>query len=177
LLAAPYLSIQHSGFYNDQDTVRARVEHLEQAILFWPYMAVVDAFQHWVYENPDAALDPIQCDTQWTVLWKRFTRGVDSSGLEQEMVTGWQRKAHIHQDPFYYVEYGLAQLGAVQVWRNAVKDQAASVARYRRALSLGGTQPLPKLFEAAGAKFAFDAGTLREAVGLMEETIARLDPQ
>jgi len=177
LLAAPYLAAQHGGFYSDANAARARVEHLEQAILFWPYMAVVDAFQHWVYENPDTAFDPDNCDAQWAALWNRFMRGVDWSGLEQEIITGWQRKGHIHQDPFYYVEYGFAQLGAVQVWRNALKDQAGSVASYRRALSLGGTAPLPQLFEAAGAKFALDAGTLREAVGLMEETIARLDPQ
>jgi len=177
LLAAPYLAAQHGGFYSDADAARARVEHLEQAILFWPFMAVVDAFQHGVYENPDTAFDPDNCDAQWAALWNRFMRGVDWSGLEQEIITGWQRKGHIHQDPFYYVEYGFAQLGAVQVWRNALKDQAGSVASYRRALSLGGTAPLPQLFEAAGAKFALDAGTLREAVGLMEETIARLDPQ
>ena len=177
LLAAPYLAAQHGGFYSDANAARARVEHLEQAILFWPFMAVVDAFQHGVYENPDTAFDPDNCDAQWAALWNRFMRGVDWSGLEQEIITGWQRKGHIHQDPFYYVEYGFAQLGAVQVWRNALKDQAGSVASYRRALSLGGTAPLPQLFEAAGAKFALDAGTLREAVGLMEETIARLDPQ
>ena len=177
LLAAPYLGMDHGGFYGEADAVRARVEHLENAILFWPYMAVVDAFQHWVYQNPEAALDPAQCDAQWAALWTRFMHGVDWSGLDDILVTGWQRKGHIHQDPFYYVEYGLALLGAVQVWRNALKDQAASVASYRRALSLGGTLPLPKLYEAAGAKFAFDAGTLREAVGLLEQAIATLDPE
>ncbi|HET7091263.1 MAG TPA: M3 family oligoendopeptidase [Anaerolineae bacterium] len=177
LLAAPYLSANHGGFYSEADAARARIQHLEEAILFWPYMAVVDAFQHWVYQNPGAALDPAQCDAQWAALWKRFMHGVDWSGLDDVLITGWQRKGHIHQDPLYYVEYGLAQLGAVQVWRNALKDQAASVARYRRALSLGGTQPLRMLYEAAGAKFAFETSTLREAVGLMEQAIAALDPE
>ena len=91
------------------------------------------------------------------------------------MAAGWQRKLHIHQVPYYYIEYGLAQLGAVQVWRNALEDQAGSVAAYRRALSLGGTVPLPDLYQAAGARFAFDAGTLGEAVALMENTIERLE--
>ena len=91
------------------------------------------------------------------------------------MVTGWQRKGHIHQDPFYYIEYGLALLGAVQVWRNAQSDQAATVAAYRKALSLGGTAPLPQLFAAAGADFTFDPGTLSQAVELMEETITTLE--
>ena len=177
LLAAPYLSAQHGGFYSEADAARARVEHLEGAILFWPYMAVVDAFQHWVYEHPDAALDPANCDAQWAALWRRFMSGVDWSGLEQEMMTGWHRKQHIHQDPFYYVEYGLAQLGAAQVWRNALKDQAESVAHYRRALALGGSVPLPQLFATAGATFAFDVDTLRVSVNLMAEAIAELDPQ
>jgi oligoendopeptidase F len=175
LLAAPYLNSENGGFYDEVDAARARMEHLEKAILFWPYMAVVDAFQHWVYSNPDAAVDPAQCDAQWAALWKRFMPGVDWTGLEQEMMTGWHLKLHIHQLPFYYVEYGLAQLGAVQVWRNALDDQAQSVANYRRALALGGTAAIPELFAAAGAKFAFDAGTLRSAVNLIEATIDKLN--
>jgi oligoendopeptidase F len=91
------------------------------------------------------------------------------------MHTGWQRILHFYQVPFYFVEYGLAQLGAVQVWRNAQRDQAQAVADYRRALALGGTVPLPQLYTAAGTKFAFDAATLRAAVNLMEETINSLD--
>ncbi len=177
LLAAPYLAAAEGGFYSQDDAARARAEYLEALLLFWPYMAVVDAFQHWVYQNADAALDPAQCDAQWAALWERFMPDVDWSGLEPEMMTGWHRKLHIHQIPFYYVEYGLAELGAVQVWRNALRDQAKAVADYRRALALGGTVPLPQLYETAGAKFAFDADTLRDAVKLMEETIETLDPQ
>jgi oligoendopeptidase F len=177
LLAAPYLAAEHGGFYSQADAARARVEHLERNILFWPFMAVVDAFQHWAYENPDAAPSPEHCDAQWGRLWERFVPGVDWSGLKPEKVTGWQRKLHIFQAPFYYVEYGLAQLGAAQVWRNALRDQAQAVANYRRALALGGTMPLPELYQTAGAKFAFDADTLRSAVNLMEETITALEPK
>lgn len=173
LLASPYLSAKHGGFYSDQDAARAVAEHLESSLLFWPYMAVVDAFQHWVYENADAASEPALCDAAWARQWQRFMGGVDWSGLETEMITGWQRKLHIHQVPFYYVEYGLAQLGAVQVWRNAIKDQTGAVAAYRTSLALGGTVPLPQLFAAAGARFAFDAATLKSGVDLMEETIVR----
>jgi len=175
LLAAPYLEEAEGGFYSAADAARARIEHLETSILFWPYMAVVDAFQHWVYENPAAALEPALCDTQWGRLWDRFMRGIDWSGLEEEKVTGWHRKLHIHRYPFYYIEYGLAQLGAVQVWANALRDQAAAVASYRQALALGGTAPLPQLYAAAGARLAFDAATLGEAVRLMEDTIAQLE--
>jgi oligoendopeptidase F len=134
---------------------------------------VVDAFQQWAHTHPDGD-DPAACDAKWAELQRRFMPGVDWSGLEAEMMTGWHRKQHIHSAPFYYVEYGLAQLGAVQVWRNALQDQAASLANYRRALSLGGTKSLPELYQAAGAKFALDAGTLREAVELIETTIEQL---
>jgi oligoendopeptidase F len=175
LLAAPYLAANAGGVYSAADAARARIEHLEKNILFWPYMAVVDAFQHWVYAYPAESADPSNCDAQWAIQWNRFMGGVDWSGLEQELMTGWHRKQHIHEVPFYYVEYGLAQLGAVQVWGNALHDQAGAVASYRRALALGGTASLPQLFAAAGAKFAFDAGTLRKYVDLMERTIEKLE--
>lgn len=175
LLAAPYLPRERGGFYAADETARARVEHLEEIICFWPYMAVVDAFQHWAYTNPAAAGDPAQCDAQWATLWQRFMAGIDYSGLEEAMVTGWQRKMHIFSYPLYYVEYGLAQLGAVQVWRNALSDQAAAVVAYQRALALGGTVPLPELYATAGARFAFDRSTVSDAVALLEETITSLE--
>jgi oligoendopeptidase F len=175
LLAAPYLPASAGGFYTDQDAARARIEHLEGILRFWPYMAVVDAFQHWAYTHPEAAADPADCDASWSALWQRFMPGVDWSGLERELADGWRQKLHIFQTPFYYVEYGLAQLGAVQVWRNALSDQAGAVARYRYALSLGGTANLPDLYAAAGARFAFDAATLRQAVELIESTIAEVE--
>jgi oligoendopeptidase F len=135
----------------------------------------VDAFQHWAYQNPEEASDPTGCDETWLGLWRQFLPGVDWSGLENEAMTGWHRKLHIYHYPFYYVEYGVAQLGAVQVWKNALEDQADAVARYRQALSLGGTERLPALYKTAGAKFAFDAETLGEAVALIEETIEALE--
>ncbi len=175
LLAAPFLPAAEGGFYSEPEAARARVEHLERTVLFWTYMAVVDAFQHWVYENHAEASDPANCDAAWARLWDRMIPGVDWSGLEQEKQIGWHRKLHIHQQPFYYVEYGLAQLGAVQVWRNAMHDQHTALARYREALALGGTRPLPALYQAAGARLAFDAEALQSAVALIEDTIAQLD--
>ena len=91
------------------------------------------------------------------------------------MNTAWQRKLHIHTSPFYYVEYGMAQLGAVQVWANALKDQAGAVAKYRQALSLGGTKALPELYQAAGAKLAFDVDTLERAISLLETKIQEFE--
>jgi oligoendopeptidase F len=175
LLASPYLTKDEGGFYTPAEAAAARIEHLEAGIRFWPYMAVVDSFQHWVYTNPDAAKNPAECDAAWAISWQRFMPGVDWAGLEDVMATGWHRKLHIHLYPFYYIEYGLAQLGAVQVWNNALRDQAGAVDSYRRALSLGGTETLPKLFETAGVRFSFDAATLKNAVSLMEETIEELE--
>ncbi len=174
LLASPYLDIQPDGFYAPGDARRFRIAHLEHILAFWPYMAVVDAFQHWVYTHPEGA-DPAQCDARWLELWQRFMPGVDWSGLDEIAMTGWQRKQHIHRYPLYYVEYGVAQLGAVQVWRNALRDPSQALAQYHHALALGGTEPLPALYQAAGAKFAFDAQTLGEAVNLIEGTISRLE--
>ena len=91
------------------------------------------------------------------------------------MMTGWQRKDHLHTVPFYYVEYGLALLGATQVWMNALKDKKKAVEQYRSALRLGGTVSLPELFKAAGARLSFDSDTLREASDLMERTINQLE--
>ena len=174
LLASPYLTESNGGFYSVKDAARARVEFLEDALLYWPYMAVVDAFQHWVYENHSLARIPANCDKTWSELWDRYMPGVDWTGLDDARVTGWQRKLHIIQVPFYYIEYGLAQLGAIQLWRNAVEDQRQAVANYRRALSLGGTVPVPDLYATAGIKFAFDEETLGEVVELMETKIDEL---
>ncbi len=167
LLAAPYLD----EFYTPQEVQRARSEHLTDNLRFWPYMAVVDAFQQWVYENSEAACDPANCDATWLRLWRRLMPGVDWSGYEEIVATGWQRKQHILQTPFYYIEYGLAQLGAMQIWRNALQDQAGAVAAYRKALALGGSVTLPQLYAAAGAKFTFDAGTLNEAAVLIDQVL------
>ncbi|GAB4435929.1 MAG: M3 family oligoendopeptidase [Chloroflexi bacterium OHK40] len=171
LLAAPYLRRADGGFYDEAGYARARVEHLEGILLFWPYMAVVDGFQHWAYTHPADADDPAACDAAWDKLWARFMGAIDWSGLEAERATGWHRKQHIYRYPFYYVEYGLAQLGAVQVWRAALANQQAAVQAYRRALALGGTVTLPELYAAAGARFAFDTATMQAAVELIETTI------
>ncbi|MEP7293012.1 MAG: M3 family oligoendopeptidase [Chloroflexota bacterium] len=174
-IAGRYLAKSQGGFYSDADAARARIEHLQGDLLFWPYMAVVDAFQHWVYTHADDAMIPANCDAEWGKQWNRFMSGIDYSGLEDVKLTGWHRKLHIFEIPFYYVDYGIAQLGAVQVWRNSLRDQPKAVADYLHGLSFGGTKSLPDLFSAAGAKLAMDADTLREAVELIETTVAELE--
>lgn len=173
LLAAPYLTHEFGGYYTPEEAARDRIEHLEGIMFFWPYMAVVDGFQLWAYTHGDDAKDPAACDEKWGELWDRFMT-LDYSGLDDAKKTGWHRKQHIYRYPFYYVEYGLAQLGAVQVWANALNNQQQAVQSYRQALALGGTRSIPELFNAAGVKFAFDADTLGQAISLIEKTIDEL---
>lgn len=175
LLAAPNLNVSKGGFYTERDAARARTEHLESCIYFWCYMSVVDSFQHWAYTHPADAVDTDKCDAQWANLWDTYLPGVDWSGHEDIKATGWQRKLHIYHIPFYYLEYGLAQMGAGQVWRNSLTDYDGALQAYRYGLSLGNTRKLPELFEAAGAKLAFDTETLGEVVELFESTINALD--
>ena len=175
LIASPYKTKEYGGFYAESEAARAMIELLEGFITFWPYMALVDAFQHWVYENPMDGSDASKCESRWGELWDRFMIGIDYSGLEEAKKTYWHKQPHPFDSPFYYVEYGIALLGAVQVWGNTRKDQAQAVAQYRKALALGATVPLPQLFAAAGAKFAFDAETLKGVVDLMEEVIAEME--
>jgi len=174
LLAAPYLVASQGGFYNPQDAARAQIRHLEKIVLFWPYMSVVDSFQHWVYENPGQAQAPINCDRVWSELWERFIPSIDYNGLTHYLESGWHRKRHIHRSPFYYIEYGLAQLGAVQIWGNALNDPELALRNYRNALSLGGTATINGCYAAAGVRFALDAETLAQAVSLIENTLDEL---
>ena len=176
LLAAPYITKDFGGFYDVDDANRARIEHMEKSVMFWPYMAVVDAFQHWAYTNPEKAMKPDNCDAEWTKLWKRFQtfEDLDSSEFEDVIATGWHNKLHIYHVPFYYVEYGMAQLGAIQIWGNALENQGDAVEKYRNALSKGGNATLPELFETAGARFEFDEPMLDYAVNLIDKKIKEL---
>ena len=175
LLAAPYLTNTHGGFYTSPQAARARIEHLEGIIAFLPYMAVVDAFQHWVYTHPQEAIDANQCDAAWDRIWQRFIPDIDWAGHEESRKSGWHRKPHIFDAPFYYIEYGMAQVGALQVWRNSLQDRASALTAYRQALALGGTKTLPQLFASAGAEFRFDTTLLTELVTLIEQTTAELE--
>ncbi|NOZ71621.1 MAG: M3 family oligoendopeptidase [Chloroflexi bacterium] len=174
LLSIPYWSREQGGFYNEEELKRAIAEQLRGIVFFFPYMAVMDAFQHWLYAEAPLDIDAADLDHAWSELWDRFMPGIDYSGLQREKETGWHRKGHIFGVPFYYIEYGLAQLGALQVWRNAMSDQAQALHNYRQALSLGYTRSLPELFAAAGARFAFDRSTVRELMKLVRQQLDAL---
>jgi oligoendopeptidase F len=175
LLAAPHLA-QPTGYFTPEDHRRAWLEHLEDVLLSLVHIASVDAFQTWIYTNPDGA-DAAARDEAWLRIRSRFERGVDWSGLERERVARWYRQLHIFMYPFYYIEYGIAQIGALQIWRNSLADHAGAVARYREALALGAVRPLPDMYRTAGARLSFDAGLIGELVELVEEQIDKIRAQ
>lgn len=172
LLAMPYL-VQPDGYYSPEDARVAWLEHLEDVLGALVHIASVDAFQAWIYTDP-AGADRDARDARWLALRADFERGVDWSGLDRERVARWYRQLHIFELPFYYIEYGIAQLGALQVFRNAVQNAGDAVAAYKRFLSLGGTRTLPELYAAAGAKLIFDAQAMTGLVEFTEERIEAL---
>ena len=171
LLATPHLT-QPVGYFTAQDARSAWLEHLEDILLSLVHIASVDAFQTWIYTSGQGGNADAR-DAAWLRIRSRFERGVDWSGLERERVARWHRQLHIFMYPFYYIEYGIAQLGAVQVWRNSLEDPVRAVARYREALSLGAVQTLPEIYRTAGARLTFDVDSIAELVQLVERHIDR----
>jgi oligoendopeptidase F len=176
LLAAPFIGKQNGGYYSDEEARRSRADMLEAVILFFPHCASVDAFQHWIYLD-EAGRDADARDRKWLDLRRRFEgMSVDWSGLDNERIARWYQQPHFFGSPFYYIEYGIAQLGALQVWRNSLHDPKGAVRQYREALALGATRSLPELFRAAGARLIFDSDGMRELITLAEEELDKLDP-
>jgi oligoendopeptidase F len=158
LLGGEYLE----EFYTTPQANRARKAHLEKIIEFFPWMAVVDAFQHWVYTH--ATHTRAERRAAYLALLDRFGGNADWSGYDEARAYSWHRQLHFFTHPFYYVEYGIAQLGALQVWVNSRRDHARAVSDYKQSLALGGSRPLPELFHAAGCSFKFDAATIKPLI-------------
>jgi oligoendopeptidase F len=176
LLASPFIDRRSGGYYTAEEELRSRADLLEGIVLFFPHCASVDAFQQWIYVD-DAGRNADARDAKWLGLRQRFEGdAVDWSGLDKERIARWYQQPHFFSSPFYYIEYGIAQLGALQVWRNSLSDQKEAVRKYREALALGATQPLPELFKAAGARLIFDVAGMHELVTLVEEELAKLAP-
>ena len=172
LLAMPYL-VAPDGYYSPEQARVAWLEHLEDVLASLVHIASVDAFQAWIYTDPAGSQRDAR-DAKWLELRAQFEAGVDWSGLERERIARWYRQLHIFELPFYYIEYGIAQLGALQVFRNAVHNHASAVTAYKEFLELGGTRSLPELYHAAGVSLVFDAETMGELVAFVEERIEAL---
>jgi oligoendopeptidase F len=159
-------------FYAPAEANRARRRHLEGIIEIFPWIATVDAFQHWIYSHPEHTR--AERRAAWLSLMDRFGGAIDWTGHEKVRANLWHRQLHIFLHPFYYVEYGIAQLGALQVWANSKRDKAQALRDYQKGLALGGSRPLPELFEAAGCRFDFSVQTVRPLMEQVRGELAKL---
>jgi oligoendopeptidase F len=140
-------------FYPAEEAKRSWRAHLEEIIRILPWIATIDAFQHWLYTHPDHTSEDRR--EAWLAIKDRFRGIEDYQGYEDALAFQWHSQLHIFQHPFYYIEYGIAQLGALELWQSARKDSAQALRNYKQALALGGARPLPELFKAAGLNFDF----------------------
>lgn len=169
LLGADHFDV----FYPDPaHAARATRTKFEEIVKFFPWMATIDSFQHWLYTHP--AHSRAERAGYWLGLLDRFDSKVDYGGYEPFRRYMWQEQMHLFSSPFYYVEYGIAQLGALQLWLKSRTDRDAAIAAYRAALRLGGTRPLPELFAAAGIVFDFSEKTLAPLMDAIGEELQRL---
>ena len=163
----------YEAAYGAEDARAAAAQALEQKLGAIPWIATVDAFQHWLYTHPGHTRQ--RRADKWVELRARFAPHVDWTGYEAGRETEWHQQLHLFKHPFYYIEYGIAQVGALQLWRNYRADPAAAVAAYRAALKLGGTRSLPDLFAAAGARFSMDETVMREVIDDLMGQLRALD--
>jgi len=158
-------------FFTKNDLARARRHQLERVITIFPWIATIDKFQHWVYENPNHTLE--ERKENWMAILKEFSSQViDWQGLQQYRPFSWQRQLHLFEVPFYYIEYGIAQLGAIGLWKQYKENKEKALNNYMAALSLGGTRTLPELYDAAGLRFNFSKEHIKQ---LMEFVSAELE--
>ncbi|RKX65850.1 M3 family oligoendopeptidase [candidate division TA06 bacterium] len=149
-------------FYKDEEQLKkAKSDHLYKIINFFPWCMSVDKFQHWIYLNPSHT--PKERNEEWNRIAKDFSEYyVDWAGYEEFLPNLWYLQLHIFEVPFYYIEYGMAQLGALQMWRNYKKNPKNTIERYKYALSLGNSKPIKEIYNAAGIKFGFDESLINE---------------
>jgi len=158
-------------FENSGDLARARAEQLEDIIETLPWVATIDKFQHWVYEHPEHT--PTQRKFHWNRIFQEFADTVtDWRGLEEAKDYLWQKQLHLYEVPFYYIEYGMAQLGAIAIWRNFKKDRKKGLEGYLNALKLGNLRTIPEIYKAAGIKFDFSKPYIKELMNFVRKEMA-----
>ena len=159
-------------FYSDEEAQRAVRNHLEGIVSILPWIATIDAFQHWVYTNPGHSRE--ERHAKWLELGDRFGSVLDWTGFEDWRKVGWQRQLHLFSYPFYYIEYGIAQLGALQMWLQYRDKPEMALANYATAMRLGGSRPLPDLFEAGGMQFNLGRPTVQGLIDAVRDQLAEL---
>lgn len=170
LMADPYLG----EFYpNPKEAARSIIRHLEDVIVLLPWIATIDAFQHWIYTHPNHTRQ--ERSNYWVDLRKRLGGAEDWTGFEEVRANLWHRQLHIFEVPFYYIEYGIAQLGALQVWKNFRQNKTEGVRLYKQGLSVGGSQTLPDIFKSAGIHFDFSLNMIAPLMAEVEKELEKLE--
>jgi len=162
-----------SFFDNKEDLNRAKEHQLERTITIFPWIAIIDKFQHWIYENPMHTIE------ERTASWKNIvaefsTDSIDYTGLDMYRAIGWQRQLHLFEVPFYYIEYGIAQLGAIGMWMQYQINPKQALENYMNALSLGGTKTLPELYKTAGIEFNFSPNYVKKLMDFTNQELEKL---
>jgi oligoendopeptidase F len=160
-------------FQKKDDLKRAKIEHLEQIIETLPWVATIDKFQHWIYENPTHNHDERR--VVWNKIFQQFSDSItDWTGLEENRNYLWQKQLHLFEVPFYYIEYGMAQLGAIAVWKNYKENHIKGLKGYMDALKLGYTKTIPEVYAAANIKFDFSKTYISELMAFVKEELHKL---
>ncbi|MBD0295662.1 MAG: M3 family oligoendopeptidase [Flavisolibacter sp.] len=163
----------HTFFDNEEDLRRAKEHQLERVVTIFPWIATIDKFQHWVYEHPQHTLD--ERAEIWRSIMNEYTPiNLDISGLEEYRRFSWQRQLHLYEVPFYYIEYGIAQLGAIGLWKQFKEDKQKATNNYMNALQLGGTKTLPELYKAAGLQFNFSPDYISELMLFVHDELEKV---
>lgn len=176
-MAMELFSMDHwqAFFDNTSDLQRAKEHQLERTITIFPWIAIIDKFQHWVYEHPQHSVEE-RTDAWMNILTEFSTSAIDYTGLDAYRAIGWQRQLHLFEVPFYYIEYGIAQLGAIGLWMQYKKNPKQALDNYMNALSLGGTKTLPELYNAAGLEFNLTPAYIKTLMEFVKTEMDQLIP-
>lgn len=170
------ISMDHwDEFFKDEaELKRAKRYQLRDVLKTLPWVAVVDAFQHWMYTHPNHT--PEQRTKAWTEVFTRFGANfVDWTAHQEALANLWQKQLHIFEVPFYYIEYGIAQLGAIAVWKNYKENPEQGLTNYIEALKLGYTKDMKTIYETAGIEFNFSAGYIQQLIDFVKEELKKLE--
>jgi oligoendopeptidase F len=160
-------------FPDPEDLKRAKREQLEDIIETLPWVATIDQFQHWIYENPTHSQEDRK--KNWNAVFARYADPItDWSGLDEARDYAWQKQLHLYEVPFYYIEYGMAQLGAIALWRNYKLDKQKGLEGYMNALKLGNLTTIPEIYKAANIKFDFSKAYIKELMDFVKEEFAKI---
>jgi|694.fasta_scaffold38839_2 oligoendopeptidase F len=163
-------------FDNSEDLIRAKKDQLKDVLKTLPWVAVVDQFQHWIYTNPDHTSE--ERSEAWTKILESFGNNfTDWSEHQAALKNLWQKQLHIFEVPFYYIEYGIAQLGAIAVWKNYKENPEKGLSSYLEALKLGYTKTIKEIYETAGIEFNFTASYVKELADFVQAELDKLDRQ